>query len=96
MDQVIEIIKGEDFKICHQYEEPGKKEINVSCDDLQLSEISTNFIKEKDLRLWSHQHESIKLAKEGRNVCVTTSTSSGKTQIFQISAMEIPKQPKKK
>jgi len=89
MDQVIEIIKGEDFKICHQYEEPGKKEINVSCDDLQLSEISTNFIKEKDLRLWSHQHESIKLAKEGRNVCVTTSTSSGKTQIFQISAMEI-------
>ena len=89
MDQVIETIKGENFRICHQFEEPGKKEINVSCDDLQLSAISTNFIKEKDLRLWSHQHESIKLAKEGRNVCVTTSTSSGKTQIFQISAMEI-------
>ena len=89
MDQVVEMIKGENFRICHQYDEPGKKEINVSCDDLQLSAISTNFIKEKDLRLWSHQHESIRLAKEGRNVCVTTSTSSGKTQIFQISAMEI-------
>lgn len=89
MDQVIELIKGENFRICHQYDEPGKIEINVSCDDLQLSETSTNFIKEKDLRLWSHQHESIRLAKEGKNVCVTTSTSSGKTQIFQISAMEI-------
>lgn len=89
MDQVIELIKGENFRICHQYDEPGKKEINVSCNDLQLSEISTNFIKVKNLDIWSHQHESIRLAKEGRNVCVTTSTSSGKTEIFLISAMEI-------
>lgn len=89
MDQVEQTIKGQNFEICHQYIKPGKDEQKVSYDDLGLCDASIMYLKKKDITLWSHQHESIKLAKNGRNICVTTSTSSGKTQIFQISAMEI-------
>lgn len=83
-----EIIKNLGYKICHQYEEDGKNQIIVSYEDLNLSESSIKYLKESDINLWKHQHESIRLIKEGKNVCVTTSTSSGKTQIFHLAAME--------
>ena len=77
------------FKISHEESEAGKEETHKSYEDLNLCESSEKYLKKKTITLWSHQHECIKLAKEGRNVCVTTSTSSGKTQIFQVSALEI-------
>ena len=89
MDLVKQTIEGQNFEIRHQYIETGKDDQKVSHDDLGLCDASIRYLKKKDITLWSHQHESIKLAKRGHNICVTTSTSSGKTQIFQISAMEI-------
>ena len=77
------------FKISHKELEDGKEETHKSYEDLNLCESSEKYLKKKTITLWSHQHECIKYAKEGCNVCVTTSTSSGKTQIFQVSALEI-------
>lgn len=87
---MIDLINKTGFRIRHQVFEEPKEENSVSYDDLNLSESSCAFLLNSDIKtLWSHQHEAIRLAKEGHNVCVTTSTSSGKTQIFQIAAMEI-------
>lgn len=87
---VEEIIKNTGFKICHKRTEPSKPTVSVSYDGLNLSERSLAFLKEKNIpSLWSHQHEAIKESKKGSNVCITTSTSSGKTEIFQLAAMEI-------
>lgn len=59
-------------------------------EDLHLSEGSAEFLAKRNITaLWKHQHLAIKAAKEGRNVCITTSTSSGKTEIFLLSCMEI-------
>ena len=38
--------------------------------------------------MWTHQFKAVKAALEGNNVCVSTSTSSGKTEIFQTIAIE--------
>ncbi len=89
MNQVESIIVEQGFKICHRSIELGKEQTIKSYDDLDLCDASLKYLKEADINLWSHQHESIRLAKEGKNVCVTTSTSSGKTQIFHLAAMEI-------
>lgn len=87
---MIKLIESQGFIIRHQRDEAPNQEVKVSYDELNLSESSRNFLLNNDISgLWSHQYKAIRLAKEGRNVCVTTSTSSGKTQIFQIAAMEM-------
>lgn len=87
---MIDLIKNNGFRIRHQVFEEPKEENSVLYDDLNLSESSRTFLLKSDINaLWSHQHEAIRLVKERSNVCVTTSTSSGKTEIFQIAAMEV-------
>lgn len=84
-------IEDAGFSIVHEAApSEERKAVNVKYDDLDLSERSLSFLKEKrDIQtLWSHQHKAIKLAKEGKNICVTTSTSSGKSEIFQVAAIE--------
>lgn len=39
--------------------------------------------------LYKHQYDAAKLASERNNVCIATSTSSGKTAIFHLAALEI-------
>ena len=89
MTNIQRIIENNGFRVCKENVEAPKEEQNVSYDDLHLCDTAINFLKKSTISsLWSHQHEAIQLAKQGHNVCVTTSTSSGKTQIFQIAAME--------
>lgn len=90
-EQEIErIIRATGFTIAHKTTEAKRDAVNVSYEDLHLSERSLDFLRNRELRtLWKHQYLAIKQAKEGHNVCVTTSTSSGKTEIFQIAAIEI-------
>lgn len=95
---VEEIIKNTGFNICHKNIEPAKPAESMSYDDLNLSNRALAFLKGKNIpSLWSHQHRAIQESKAGKNVCVTTSTSSGKTEIFQLAAMEaLAKNPKGK
>ena len=91
MNQVERILGDQGFIVCHKTVEPEKESNFIPYDDLNLCEASLRYLKEADISLWSHQHESVRLVKTGKNVCVTTSTSSGKTQIFHLAAMEILK-----
>lgn len=40
------------------------------------------------LRLWGHQAEALNLLRSGKNVVVSTGTSSGKSLIYQVHALE--------
>ena len=46
------------------------------------------FLKEKNIRLYSHQVEGLKAVKEGKNIVVTTPTASGKSFIYIFSVLE--------
>lgn len=86
-----QVIRATGFHICHKRTEAKREAQCLSYSDMRLSERSLNFLKKKkDIdTLWEHQRAAITEAKKGSNVCITTSTSSGKTEIFQVSAIEI-------
>jgi len=56
--------------------------------DLKLSTPSQKLLKTFDKGIYLHQKETIRYAKEGKNVCISTGTASGKTLAFQIAAIE--------
>ena len=86
------------FRICHKRTEPKREAQSISYDNAGFSVSSLNFLKRRNIQtLWTHQFNAINKVREGHNVCVTTSTSSGKTEIFQVSAIEaLEKSPKAK
>lgn len=86
------------FRICHKRTIPKRDARTSFYNNAGLSTSSLNFLKERKIfALWTHQLNAINEAKEGHNVCITTSTSSGKTEIFQVSAIEaLEKSPKAK
>ena len=84
------IIKDSGFNICNKKVEEKRDAVFVHRDDIGLSKRSLQFLNERRIEnLWRHQAEAIKESIIGNNVCVTTSTSSGKTEIFQLSAIEV-------
>lgn len=64
---------------------------------MDLGKSIDDFIKSKPdgWRLYNHQYLAAKAAKDGHNVCIATSTSSGKTAIFHMSALELLEQDPK-
>jgi ATP-dependent helicase YprA (DUF1998 family) len=64
------------YHICHKRTIPKRNAQYSSYDNAGLSTSSLNFLKERKIAaLWTHQLNAIKEAKEGHNVCITTSTS---------------------
>ena len=57
--------------------------------DLKLSTASKEFLKTFEQGIYRHQKEAIRLSKEGRNVCISTGTASGKTLAFHVAALEV-------
>ena len=83
------IIRENGFKISHTTIEPEVPERIIPYCDLGLCEASREYLGRRQIdELWSHQYAAVKEAKEGKNVCVTTSTSSGKSEIFFLAALE--------
>ncbi len=48
----------------------------------------SQFLKEKNIKLYSHQAEGLRAVKEGKNIVVTTPTASGKSFIYIFSVLE--------
>ena len=88
--KVEEIIRDSGFNISHTKVEEKRDAIFVSKDEIGLSKLSLRFLEDRGINsLWTHQANAIKESIKGNNICVTTSTSSGKTEIFQLSAIEV-------
>ena len=75
--------------IVHEIDKPGKvASYHVGAKDLgQRVEDYVN--RNYQGKLYEHQYAAAKLVSENKNVCITTSTSSGKTAIFHMAALEI-------
>jgi len=67
---------------------PAKNAEYFSTQDLKLSTASKKLLRTFDKGIYLHQKEAIRSAKEGKNVCISTGTASGKTLAFQIAAIE--------
>ncbi|MFN8578230.1 MAG: DEAD/DEAH box helicase [Candidatus Sericytochromatia bacterium] len=75
---------------------PSKDGEYFDIDDLNLSDISYNYLKRNfNKGIYKHQKKAIEKFKMDRNIAICTSTASGKSLVFQISAMEeLQKNPK--
>lgn len=88
-DAVRKLLGENRYDIVAEREKPAKA-AEYYKNEIQLGNkakeyIGTNFTN----GLYKHQYEAAKLASEGNNVCIATSTSSGKTAIFHLVALEI-------
>jgi Distinct helicase family with a unique C-terminal domain including a metal-binding cysteine cluster len=52
------------------------------------SEKINRFLKDNNIKLYSHQVEAIEKIKDGKNVVITTPTASGKSMIYMLSILE--------
>ncbi len=78
------------FRICHKIVEGKRDASYVENSKIGFSKRSLEFLEGKGISaLWEHQATAIKESINGKNICITTSTSSGKTEIFQLSAIEV-------
>ncbi|MFX1517946.1 MAG: DEAD/DEAH box helicase [Promethearchaeota archaeon] len=53
--------------------------------EFELNLELANWLKQKQLKLYSHQAEALNAINKGKNVVITTPTASGKTLIFSLS-----------
>lgn len=74
----------------HGIKEMPAKAAEFYRDKIQLGEKAQEYISRNFATgLYKHQYDAAKLASDGNNVCIATSTSSGKTAIFHLAALEI-------
>ncbi len=57
--------------------------------DLGVSEFATRVVEPYEGKVYQHQYEALEAIQIGGNVCISTSTSSGKTLVFQLGAIEL-------
>ena len=88
-DKIRTILSNNGYMIVHEIDKPGKvASYHVGAKDLgQRVEDYVN--RNYQGKLYEHQYAAAKLVSENKNVCITTSTSSGKTVIFHMAALEI-------
>lgn len=90
-DDVCRILKNNGYEIIENGERViPAKEAKFHQGPVNLGEKALEYINRNYATgLYIHQYEAARLASEGNNVCIATSTSSGKTAIFHLAALEI-------
>ena len=84
-----EILASKNWNIVHKEMIEAKKGIYFDYDDLDLSFITKSFLKKSYPNgIYEHQRKTIKKYLQGADVCIATSTSSGKTLAFQTCALD--------
>jgi len=89
MDTIVDFFQDKEWKVVHSFETEERKAQYENHRSLSLSSASTTVLSEYEKGIYKHQWMSIKEFKNGKNVCVSTSTSSGKTLVFNICGIEI-------
>ena len=70
------------LKVVYTLSLPARQAQVKGIADLGLSKNVSNFLKRYNNQVYHHQYQGLKLYKEGKNVCLATSTSSGKSDVF--------------
>lgn len=77
------------FEMAHKITLESKNATYEKYDNIGLSAKGIEFWQRTGYpTMWSHQKLAIEAALKGSNICISTSTSSGKTEIFQTIAIE--------
>jgi DEAD/DEAH box helicase domain-containing protein len=78
------------FNTIHHFPIPPREEQTLEVTALNLEKPVIKYLQHKvGGNLWHHQFKSIAEFKEGKNVCIATSTGSGKSLIFYSSGIQI-------
>lgn len=89
MDELIANLKSSDLYNSQIKEHYLIPERNAKYKDLEF-EISSEVFQALDhKRFYSHQADALNAVHNGENVIITTSTSSGKSLIYQLSAIDL-------
>jgi DEAD/DEAH box helicase domain-containing protein len=81
-------IQQANFTIKYSYLKEGRAAETVHIDNLQLDSAVGNFLRKYNHQVFKHQYEALRLFKEGHNICVSTSTGSGKSDVFFMCGIE--------
>lgn len=86
---IIEAINAAGWDVTYSLHRGEKPAGKYTLSELNLSESSQRYLSEKYKgQIYRHQHEAIREYLFGSNVCITTSTASGKSLAFQVAAIE--------
>lgn len=92
------LLEESGYNIVYHTSKDSKKGEFFNINSLDISQINKKYLDFKYPNgIYQHQKRCIELSLKGSDVCLTTSTSSGKTLSFQVPAIEhIIKNPKSK
>lgn len=87
---VSQFFNEEQWRVVDTLSIPAREGVMHGFDDLSLRQATTQFLNATVPNgVYGHQREAIRRIEEGHNVCVATGTASGKSLIFQASAVEL-------
>lgn len=88
MCDIEKYLKDSEWKIAHRLAIPEKNGKYYSYNDLELTEQSQEYLANFRNGIYLHQKMALEKILNGANVCLSTSTSSGKSLVFFVSAIE--------
>ncbi|MCS7014431.1 MAG: DEAD/DEAH box helicase [Chloroherpetonaceae bacterium] len=77
------------FKTVYSLRKNGREPETVSVEGLQLHQNARKFLELFGGKAYKHQYIGLELYKNNKNVCIATSTGSGKSEVFFISAIDL-------
>lgn len=79
-----------DWKIVHSFVEDAKEGEVVELNGLDVTSATKQYVDKKyNSKLFKHQLEGLKEVRNNKNVCITTSTASGKSTVFFTSGIDL-------
>lgn len=97
MTQLQNFFSKNNWEIVYQYQNSEREPIFRDYRSLNLSDASNKVLSKFENGIYEHQWLGIEKFQENNNVCISTSTSSGKSLIFNICALErLTKNPNEK
>ncbi|MHA1874875.1 MAG: DEAD/DEAH box helicase [Promethearchaeota archaeon] len=89
MENIKNYLISNNWNIDYEYQIPEKNGEYFDVGDLALSKHSKKYLSSFEKGIYKHQKISIKEFLSGENVCISTSTSSGKSLTFYVIAIEL-------
>jgi DEAD/DEAH box helicase domain-containing protein len=77
------------WNVVRDSQTPEEHPVFVQPNDLPLSSLGRNILAQYTSGIYRHQHQAIGAVLNGRNVCITTTTASGKSLVFYVSGIEM-------
>ena len=88
MEKIVTYLKEKNWEITYSKKLPAKKGEYFSINNMPLSEGSKKYLRQFTDGIYKHQKSAIENFCSGKNVIISTSTASGKSLIFYVTAIE--------